>query len=92
VQTFLESGESSLASDGWYGIFTTAGTPRPIIDRLATETLAFTRDPAIAARFNAAGMQARGSTPEELGRALRDLTAEFDALGREINAGAPAGR
>jgi tripartite-type tricarboxylate transporter receptor subunit TctC len=92
VQTFLETGESRLASDGWYGIFTTARTPRPVIERLAAETQAFTRDPRVAARFQEAGMEAQGSTPEQLGQALRDLTADFTTLAAELNAATPAGR
>ncbi len=89
VQTFLETGESTLFSDGWYGIFTPARTPRPIIDRLAAETQDFTRDPRIIARFGDVGMEAQGSTPEQLGQALRDLTVDFATLARELAEAAP---
>jgi tripartite-type tricarboxylate transporter receptor subunit TctC len=84
VPTFLETGESSLVSDGWYGIFTTARAPHAAIARLAAETQDFARDPRTIARFRDAGMEAQGSTPEELGQALRELTADFTALATEL--------
>ncbi len=82
LMTFRETGQSAAVSESWYAIFAPAGTPRPIIDRLAADTRAFTRDAEVVARLTEMGVEPRGSTPEELGRVLRDLTEDYRALSR----------
>jgi tripartite-type tricarboxylate transporter receptor subunit TctC len=55
----------------WIGLVAPAGTPAPIIDKLAREVVAIYADPAVAARLEKAGITAATSTP-----------AEFDAFFR----------
>src|SRR5215472_3721522 len=43
-----ETGYSGPPSRGWYGLFAPAGTPRPIVDRLATEVAAIVAEPDFA--------------------------------------------
>jgi tripartite-type tricarboxylate transporter receptor subunit TctC len=48
VPTLKETGYNGPASRGWYGLFAPAGTPRPIVDRLAKEVAAIVADPDFA--------------------------------------------
>jgi tripartite-type tricarboxylate transporter receptor subunit TctC len=45
VPTLKETGYDGPPSRGWYGLFAPAGTPRPIIDRLAKEVAAIIAEP-----------------------------------------------
>jgi tripartite-type tricarboxylate transporter receptor subunit TctC len=46
--TLKETGYDGPPSRGWYGLFAPAGTPRPIIDRLAKEVAAIVAEPDFA--------------------------------------------
>jgi tripartite-type tricarboxylate transporter receptor subunit TctC len=48
VPTLKETGYNGPPSRGWYGLFAPAGTPRPIVDRLAAEVAAIVADPDFA--------------------------------------------
>ena len=48
VSTLKETGYNGPPSRGWYGLFAPAGTPRPIVDRLAKEVAAIIADPDFA--------------------------------------------
>jgi tripartite-type tricarboxylate transporter receptor subunit TctC len=72
--TAKESGYD-LEAYGWFALVAPAGTPRESIDRLnKAVNQVVTRDDFIA-RASAMGMEARGGTPEELGKYIR---AEHD--------------
>ena len=55
----------------WNGYFAPAGTRRPIIDRLAQAMAAICRDPEVIKLMSDLGVDAVGSTPEELADAIR---------------------
>src|SRR5690348_3730628 len=46
--TLKETGYDGPPSRGWYGLFAPAGTPRPIVDRLAKEVAAIVAEPDFA--------------------------------------------
>jgi tripartite-type tricarboxylate transporter receptor subunit TctC len=48
VPTLKEIGYDGPPSRGWYGLFAPAGTPRPIVDRLAKEVAAIVAEPGFA--------------------------------------------
>ena len=48
VPTLKETGYNGPPSRGWYGLFAPAGTPRPIVDRLAKEVAAIVAGPDFA--------------------------------------------
>ena len=48
VPTLKEIGYNGPPSRGWYGLFAPAGTPRPIVDRIAKEVAAIVADPDFA--------------------------------------------
>jgi tripartite-type tricarboxylate transporter receptor subunit TctC len=56
---------------GWNGYFAPAGTPRPIVDRLAQEISAICRDPEVIKLMSELSVDAVGSTPQELAAAIQ---------------------
>jgi tripartite-type tricarboxylate transporter receptor subunit TctC len=71
VPTMIEAGYEGFLAAAWNALFLPAGTPSPIIDKLAGEVAAILRDPAVAARYAELGATPVGSTPAELARLLR---------------------
>jgi tripartite-type tricarboxylate transporter receptor subunit TctC len=65
VPTFAQSGFPGFEAVAWAGLFTTAGTPQPIIARLNTEVNRIIRDPQMIARFAEQGITPAGGTPEQ---------------------------
>jgi tripartite-type tricarboxylate transporter receptor subunit TctC len=55
----------------WNGYFAPAGTRRAIIDRLARAIAVICHDPEVAKHMSDLGVDAVGSTPEELADAIR---------------------
>ncbi len=51
--------------DSWYGLMAPAGTPQPIIDRLAKEASAVLADPQLAKIYRDNGLEPEGTTPAE---------------------------
>ncbi len=45
--TMIESGIPDFMVDSWYGVLAPAGTPKPVIDRIAAEVTAILADPAL---------------------------------------------
>lgn len=72
VPTVSESGVPGYSFTSWYGVFAPAGTPRPIIARLNTETAAALKNPDVASKLTALGAEVATTTPDEFGRIVRD--------------------
>ncbi|MES2362905.1 MAG: tripartite tricarboxylate transporter substrate binding protein [Pseudomonadota bacterium] len=66
VPTVSEQGVAGYDVRSWAGLLAPAGTPRAIIDRLNAEVLKAVHIPAVKARLEDIGGEARGSTPEEM--------------------------
>jgi len=49
-----------LGIPGWHGVFTTGGTPRPVLDKLAADIRSVLRIPAVANRFRELGVEPSG--------------------------------
>jgi tripartite-type tricarboxylate transporter receptor subunit TctC len=82
--TFLETGESRVNAVNWFGIFAPAGTPQPVLDRLAEETRRFAEDAGTVQRLGAIGVEIEAASPEELGRRLAQETALYRQIAQEI--------
>jgi len=66
VPTMIELGYPGFVSETFQGLLAPAGTPAPIIARLAREVMALLADPAVKARLNAAGFALNAAGPEAL--------------------------
>jgi len=67
LPTVTESGFPGFEAVAWVGLFTTAGTPNPIIHRLNAEVNRVIGDPRMIARFREQGVAPAGGTPEQFG-------------------------
>ena len=70
IPTISEAGLKGYESEGWHGLFTPTGTPRPVIDRLYKEISTLLRDQKINALLAAGGAEPVGMPPDEFGKAL----------------------
>jgi len=55
----------------WFGVMTTAGTPRPVIDKLNKAIAGILRTPELTQRLTNEGMDVVAGTPEEFADTLR---------------------
>ena len=65
VPTTREAGFPAVDAVAWFGIQVPSRTPRPIIERLATEIRAVVQEPAVRAKIEEQGAEPVGDTPEE---------------------------
>jgi tripartite-type tricarboxylate transporter receptor subunit TctC len=65
VPTLAESGFPGYDMNDWNGVFAAAGTPQPIIDRLAIAIVRATADASVRQRMDAAGAIMVGNSPAE---------------------------
>jgi tripartite-type tricarboxylate transporter receptor subunit TctC len=66
IPTIAEQGLPGFDAVSWFALFAPANTPRPIVDRLQGEVKKILVQPEIAKRLAEAGLDAVGSTPDEL--------------------------
>jgi tripartite-type tricarboxylate transporter receptor subunit TctC len=66
VPTFAESGLPGFDVTSWYGLALPAGTPAPIVKKLAEATRQALAREAVAQQIRTAGALPKSSTPEEL--------------------------
>jgi tripartite-type tricarboxylate transporter receptor subunit TctC len=77
VPTLAETGYSGPPSRSWYGLFTPAGTPRPIVDKLAKEVASIVADPAFRERhLSARSLVPAVNTPEQFAAEIRKDRAQ----------------
>ncbi|MGH6771736.1 MAG: Bug family tripartite tricarboxylate transporter substrate binding protein [Xanthobacteraceae bacterium] len=80
VSTTAEQGLPNIKAVQWVGILTTAGTPRPVVERLNKEINRIIHLPEVVAQLQKQGVTPTGGTPEE----LRDLIAREIAEWKEV--------
>lgn len=66
VPTTTELGYPKLQSGIWAAMYTTAGTPKPVVDRLSREIAAIVESPVFKDKFEAQGFEVRSSSPDKL--------------------------
>jgi tripartite-type tricarboxylate transporter receptor subunit TctC len=85
VPTTAELGMPDLKAIQWVGVFTTAGTPRPVVDRLNAELNRIIRLPDVVAALEKQGVTPTGSTPEEFRQLIAIEIAQWSDVAREAN-------
>ena len=66
VPTIAEQGVPGFDVRSWAGWMLPTGTPQPVVQRLQAETQKALQLPAVKARLEEMGGEARGSTPQEM--------------------------
>ena len=73
LPTIAESGLPGFEAAGWYGFFTTAGTPRPVLEKLNAEIVRALTSPDLNAKIESMGLV---PSPQSLDEAARFVAAE----------------
>ena len=68
----------------WHAVVVPGKTPRPIVDKLAREIIRIVRQPDVRERLNTQGLDAVGSTPEELSALIKNEIVLFAKLVKQI--------
>lgn len=66
IPTIAEQGLPGFEAVSWFALFAPANTPRAVVDKLQKETVRILKMPDVAKRLAELGLDAVGSTPEEL--------------------------
>jgi tripartite-type tricarboxylate transporter receptor subunit TctC len=72
-----------LGIPGWHGIFTTGGTPKPVLDKLASDIRGVLQLTAVASRFRELGVEPSGVSGEEFNAIVR---RDYERWGEIIRA------
>jgi tripartite-type tricarboxylate transporter receptor subunit TctC len=71
LPTFVEQGFRDMVVEGWAGIAAPAGTPRPVLERLATAIREVTALPSLQERYRLAASSAGNLVLDEMQRFVR---------------------
>lgn len=81
VPTLAEAGIKGADIQTWYALYVTAGTPRPVVERLAAELQATLKHPEVAARIKGLGGDIQPMSIEAFAEMNK---AEFERYGKLI--------
>jgi len=81
--TVHESGLPEFYFNSWFAMVLPANTPKPITERLNHEVRKALADPSTRDKLVGLGLTIRGTSPEEMGRALKEQYAMYQKLIRE---------
>ena len=76
-----EAGYPGVEMSTWYGLYSTAGTPKPVIDRLHTELARIVKLPDVQARLASLGGEIGALTTEQFAAFAR---ADYERAGKLI--------
>ena len=79
VPTYIEQGYKDFVMGNWIGVVVPAGTPKPIVAKLAAEFTRIARLPDVVQRFADQGFDTSGSTPEAAAALVQRETVRFGA-------------
>ena len=82
VPTFRESGYD-IEGSAWYGLFAPAGTPQPIVDKLAAAAVDAVRQPDVRQKLEPLGLDVTGLDSAHMAKVLRE---DYDRWGPVIRA------
>ena len=70
LPTLAEAGYPQIESMAWNGLFTAAGTPTAVINKINTDVNTALRDPAVVALLDSQGLTAVGGSADDFKRVL----------------------
>jgi tripartite-type tricarboxylate transporter receptor subunit TctC len=77
IPTVAEAGVPGYDSGAWFGLVAPAGTPKPIVDKLAAETQRILKLPDVRERISALGAEVVGDSPEEFNAFMKSELAKW---------------
>ena len=85
VPTAAEAGLPGFEASSWFALVAPAATPKPVIDRLNTETVKALRLPAMQERFGKLGARLVANSPEEFAAFIKTERAKWGAVLKPAN-------
>jgi tripartite-type tricarboxylate transporter receptor subunit TctC len=85
VPTMSEEGVKDYEVLNWFGVFAPAGTPQPIVDRLAAEAAAMFADTKTKQMMTAEGADPIASSPADFALFVRAEIKKWDEVGKAAN-------
>jgi tripartite-type tricarboxylate transporter receptor subunit TctC len=85
VPTLSEAGLPGYEIVSWQAVFAPAGTPQPVVQRLATEIGRIINDPEVKSRLAGLGVEPSGAGPAELGTLQKSEVAKWAKLIKASN-------
>ena len=83
VPTMIEQGYPDFVMSNWVGIVAAAGTPKPVVNKLAAEVTRILKLPDVAGKLTDQGFDPGGGTPEAFGKLIH---AEIARFGKAVTA------
>jgi tripartite-type tricarboxylate transporter receptor subunit TctC len=80
VPTVSESGLAGFEFNSWFAVMAPAGTPKAIVQTLHTEIAKALADPEVREKLIAQGLTPRGTSPDELAKAMRAQLGRYGEL------------
>jgi tripartite-type tricarboxylate transporter receptor subunit TctC len=80
VPTVAESGLAGFEFNSWFTLMAPAGTPAAIVQTLHAEVVKALADTEVKDKLIGLGLTPRGTSPDELGKAMRAQLARYGAL------------
>jgi tripartite-type tricarboxylate transporter receptor subunit TctC len=84
VPTVAEAALPGFSVLEWLGLFTTAGTPAPVVERLNTAASKALQNPEVVERFKALGAEVAGGPPARLDAYYKGELNRWATLAREV--------
>jgi tripartite-type tricarboxylate transporter receptor subunit TctC len=72
--------------DGWFGLLTVAGTPKPVVDKLNGAVIKILSMPDVATQLRNQGADPMPMTPEEYDRYIRSEVVKLGRIVKESGA------
>jgi tripartite-type tricarboxylate transporter receptor subunit TctC len=80
IPTMAEAAVPGFEMSAWHALFAPAGTPPAVVKKLADEVVRALRQPDVRERLAAQGVDAIGTTPEELAAVVKENIAKYAKL------------
>jgi tripartite-type tricarboxylate transporter receptor subunit TctC len=80
VPTMSEAGASNFVATNWFAYFVPPGTPASVVATLNAEINRTLKQDDVKAKLLVLGLETRGTTPEELGKFVREESEKFAKL------------
>jgi tripartite-type tricarboxylate transporter receptor subunit TctC len=85
VPTVAQSGVPDYTYYTWLAMFTTAGTPAPVVDQLRAAFGKILGDPAIAGQFASQGWVLKGDGPDSVTSLINDDIERYGKIVNDLN-------
>lgn len=80
LPTMQQQGVEKFDLGTWFGVFTTGGTPRPVVDKLNAAYVKALRDPAVRKNLLTMGSDAEPTTPAEFAELVKHDLAKYKEI------------